>query len=173
MRKNPVFKIILGIFFPPSIGKLEFKTREELELMPQTEEELQDRDDSKSTSSASSSSSSSSASSRRSSVHGAPGGGGGLGGHFGDSDVENSSRYRGSTRRKISQNGCDEKDEGDAKNIGFDSTAANSFQRMDTTNSLRKKTRPLRLKKKLYEFYAAPITKYYCHSVSSRYIKSE
>ena len=75
MRKNPVFKIILGkqqemninvidfvyfdtalfihvhvyvslgyvsgLFFPPSISKLEFKTREELELMPQTEEELQ------------------------------------------------------------------------------------------------------------------------------------
>ena len=40
MRKNPVFKIILGLLFPPSIGKLEFKTREELELMPQTEEEL-------------------------------------------------------------------------------------------------------------------------------------
>lgn len=40
MRKNPVFKIIIGLFFPPSIAKLEFKTREELELMPQTEEEL-------------------------------------------------------------------------------------------------------------------------------------
>jgi transient receptor potential cation channel subfamily M protein 3 len=41
MRKNPGFKIILGLFFPPTIAKLEFKTREELELMPQTEEELQ------------------------------------------------------------------------------------------------------------------------------------
>ena len=41
MRKNPIFKIIMGLFFPPSILKLEFKTREELELMPQTEEELQ------------------------------------------------------------------------------------------------------------------------------------
>lgn len=40
MRKNPVFKIILGLLCPPSIMKLEFKTREELELMPQTEEEL-------------------------------------------------------------------------------------------------------------------------------------
>ena len=39
-----------------------------------------------------------------------------------------------------------------------------SFSRMDTT--VRKKTRPLKLKKKMYEFYAAPITKYYCHSVS-------
>ena len=41
MRKNPGFKIILGLMFPPTIAKLEFKTREELELMPQTEEELQ------------------------------------------------------------------------------------------------------------------------------------
>ena len=38
---DPTFKIILGLLCPPSIAKLEFKTREELELMPQTEEELQ------------------------------------------------------------------------------------------------------------------------------------
>lgn len=31
----------------------------------------------------------------------------------------------------------------------------------------KKKTRPLKLRKKLYEFYAAPISKYFCHSVSS------
>ena len=30
----------------------------------------------------------------------------------------------------------------------------------------KKKTRPLKLRKKLYEFYAAPISKYFCHSVS-------
>ena len=41
MRKNPIFKIVLGLLCPPSIANLEFKTREELELMPQTEEELQ------------------------------------------------------------------------------------------------------------------------------------
>ena len=40
-----------------------------------------------------------------------------------------------------------------------------NFNKMENT-SVRKKTRPLKLKKKLYEFYAAPITKYYCHSVS-------
>ncbi len=31
--------LISGLLFPPSILKLEFKTKEELELMPQTEEE--------------------------------------------------------------------------------------------------------------------------------------
>ena len=64
MRKNPGFKIILGLLFPPTIAHLEFKTKEELELMPQTEEEAQDRDDSDSNSSRSSSRSSS----RRSSI---------------------------------------------------------------------------------------------------------
>ena len=44
MRKNPIFKIVLGLLCPPSIANLEFKTREELELMPQTEEELQVRE---------------------------------------------------------------------------------------------------------------------------------
>ena len=39
-----------------------------------------------------------------------------------------------------------------------------SFSRVDP--QMRKKTRPLKLKKKLYEFYAAPITKYYSHCVS-------
>ena len=32
----------------------------------------------------------------------------------------------------------------------------------------KKKTRPLKLRKKLYEFYAAPISKYICHTVSKR-----
>ena len=41
MRKNPGFKIALGLVLFPTILQLEFKTREELELMPQTEEELQ------------------------------------------------------------------------------------------------------------------------------------
>ena len=51
MRKNPGFKIFFGLCIPPLIPFLEFKTKEELELMPQTEEELQDRDDSDSSSS--------------------------------------------------------------------------------------------------------------------------
>merc|ERR1711974_71006 len=66
MRKNPFFKIAIGLVIPLTILQLEFKTREELELMPQTEEELRDRDDRESSSSSTSSSSSSS---RRSSVN--------------------------------------------------------------------------------------------------------
>lgn len=35
----PLFQIIIGLLCPPYIAKLEFKTKEELQLMPQTEEE--------------------------------------------------------------------------------------------------------------------------------------
>ena len=40
MRKNPGFKIIFCLICAPAIVKLDFKTREELQLMPQTEQEL-------------------------------------------------------------------------------------------------------------------------------------
>ena len=75
MRKNPGFKIVIGLLFPPSIATLDFKTKEELELMPQTEEEAQDRDDSDSNSSRSSSRSSSRRSSLRDSLSSLEGGG--------------------------------------------------------------------------------------------------
>ncbi len=54
-------------------------------------------------------------------------------------------------------------DGGDGPQNDFD-----YFSRMDPNlaRAASRKTRPLRLKKKLYEFYAAPITKYYCHSVA-------
>ena len=79
MRKNPAFKILACLLFPPAffVINLEFKTREELQLMPQTEEEWQvdlrrggADSDSDTSSSSSSSSSSSAATSRRSSVDG-------------------------------------------------------------------------------------------------------
>ncbi|XP_055380249.1 transient receptor potential cation channel trpm isoform X3 [Condylostylus longicornis] len=38
-RKNTNLKVILGLLFPPFIKKLDFKSKEELQLMPQTEEE--------------------------------------------------------------------------------------------------------------------------------------
>ena len=56
MRKNPAFKILACLLFPPAFFfiNLEFKTREELQLMPQTEEEWQvDKEDRSSTSSSS------------------------------------------------------------------------------------------------------------------------
>ncbi|CAB4068423.1 TRPM3 [Lepeophtheirus salmonis] len=145
MRKNPGFKIVLGLLFPPTIVKLEFKTREELELMPQTEEEHEQDAESNS-----SSNSSSSTSSRRSSIH------------------INEIIISGS-QRSLEMGGL--------LNIG---TLRPDIDVVDTTEMgtghllkehskmdlCRKKTRPLKWKKKLYEFYAAPITKFYCHSIA-------
>ncbi|XP_059081116.1 transient receptor potential cation channel trpm-like isoform X3 [Tigriopus californicus] len=198
MRKNPVFKIIIGLFFPPSIAKLEFKTREELELMPQTEEELhaiemlgteeflsmfqwfmKDREDSDSNSS-----NSSNATSRRSSFHAPP---------VIDIDSDSSlelGRFRAKSdtiRREIlesmsnggqnlainspqsSQNSPVEDESATEDNKEETEVCLNDYGtttfKIDNP-TVRKKTRPLRLKKKLYEFYAAPITKYYCHSIA-------
>ncbi|XP_076268057.1 transient receptor potential cation channel, subfamily M isoform X2 [Rhynchophorus ferrugineus] len=50
-RKNTNIKVIMGLIFPPYILKLEFKSKEELQLMPQTTEEhmeLENDDDDKS-----------------------------------------------------------------------------------------------------------------------------
>lgn len=211
MRKNPVFKIILGLLFPPSIMKLEFKTREELELMPQTEEELQDRDDSNSNSSGSST-----ASSRRSSIHGGSSvpppmtfppppiididqhsengagtlnpnltSGGGLVRNRSRSGISNQCNLEAGQIIDVVNNGGINVNRG-AESPSEDELSFNrqagpldvptifhpdetgsflNFNKMDNP-SVRKKTRPLKLKKKLYEFYAAPITKYYCHSLA-------
>jgi transient receptor potential cation channel subfamily M protein 3 len=41
-----LFQVLLGIFFPPYILAMEFKSKEELQLMPQTMEEHLDELDS-------------------------------------------------------------------------------------------------------------------------------
>ena len=186
MRKNPGFKIALGLVFPLTILQLEFKTREELELMPQTEEELQDRDERESSSSSTSSSSSSS---RRSSIN-----------HNDLDSLSSVEMGNGITGRLLGRKRgeavCSSKlenkletlshmyeDNGFAGNVNFnklegypddlDVGISSFFQPesfLEETNLLsksdtvgKKKTRPLKWKKKLYEFYAAPITKYYSH----------
>lgn len=164
MRKNPGFKIFLGLLFPPTIAKLEFKTREELELMPQTEEELQDRDDSDSNSSASSSSTSS----RRSSLQG--------------NDFDSLSSLEMGGKRSGKRAKTDTEEDGDRVNSKMyhtstsvttdndDGILINDMPNYGANGAIdfitKKKTRPLKLKKKLYEFYAAPITKYFCHSIA-------
>ena len=199
MRKNPFFKIALGLICPPSVIQLEFKTREELELMPQTEEELQDRDDR----SSSSSSSTSSTSSRRSSINGGPNdldslsslemGAGNIGkvasrkrGCGGSQYFKTESRMVEPTNSTMVLHASgDEPLNSDPSNIlaqaknhdltsllndgsksEFDagSTSINLYSRSDPI--IKKKTRPLKWKQKFYEFYAAPITKYYGHLVS-------
>ena len=66
-RRNTAIKVMLCLLLPPYILALEFKSREELSLMPQTLEEYlvdhEDDDDTNSSSSSSSNSHSSSSSS--------------------------------------------------------------------------------------------------------------
>ena len=130
MRKNPGFKIVLGLLLPPTIAQLEFKTKEELELMPQTEEELLVQDER-------------------------------------DTDVDNSSHtfdnhsnsgsIDGRSYRAVSQDSVpivtQEEEEGNGRTPLF---LGGPIKRM----------RPLKMKKKLYEFYGAPITKFYSHFIA-------
>ncbi len=74
-----------------------------------------------------------------------------------ESDVE-----QGGARATRSDNGSLEMHESE-------SFLATNEAEYDANRISRKKTRPLKIKKKLYEFYAAPITKYYSHSVSTSY----
>ena len=176
MRKNPGFKIILGLLFPPTISHLEFKTKEELELMPQTEEEAQDRDDSDSNSSRSSSRSSSRRSSIRDSLSSLECGAEPSivsgkrkrvrsGFRTDRTDRTDTEAEESHLNNKIyySNSSLNEPDEEECR----DGLLINDFPntgRIDYT--AKKKTRPLKLRKKLYEFYAAPISKYFSHSVS-------
>ncbi|XP_015190777.1 PREDICTED: transient receptor potential cation channel trpm isoform X4 [Polistes dominula] len=156
-RKNTNLKVVLGLLFPVYISRLEFKSREELQLMPQTQEEhliaLEDeKEDSDS-------------------EHGASNG----------PDVEKHLRRSLSIRNKCSshqgikalissehsttivketivqENGkvLTDNDEGTHRAYGI---------RSDYYDN--KTTRPLRLKKKLYEFYTAPITKFWANAIA-------
>lgn len=49
-----------------------------------------------------------------------------------------------------------------------DSDLGNSFHHIPLDFHDVKAARPLRLKKKFYEFYTAPITKFWAHSVSTK-----
>jgi transient receptor potential cation channel subfamily M protein 3 len=110
-RKNNNFKVILGLICPFYIPKLEYVFKEELHLIPQTEEEhlicLEEKNESK---------------------KGKPAGNG----HNSDADVE------------------------------ADFSNENSF----TRDTEVKSEQPLNLREKLREFFTAPITKFWEHSIA-------
>ena len=184
MRKNPGFKIILGLLIPVTILQLDFKTREELELMPQTEEELHGRDDRESSSSSTSSSSSSS---RRSSINrndldslsSVEMGTGLTGKLLGRKRVEAACSRLDSKPEAVSHANehnvnstrvASRKMSNTSENLDLDVPTFYQSENFFDSNllskndsAIKKKTRPLKWKKKLYEFYAAPITKYYSH----------
>ncbi|KAG5896745.1 hypothetical protein JTB14_031725 [Gonioctena quinquepunctata] len=121
-RKNTNIKVILGLFFMPYILKLEFKSKEELQLMPQTTEEhmeLENEDDDKSDSEK-------------------------------NLDGEALLTENFITRDTlIQENGKIMSDFDEIKFLTQDN-----------------KGRELKIKKKLYEFYTAPITKFWSNSIA-------
>ncbi|XP_044264338.1 transient receptor potential cation channel trpm isoform X2 [Tribolium madens] len=148
-RKNTNLKIMLGLLCPPYILKLEFKSKEELQLMPQTTEEhmeLENDDDDKSDS---------------------------------DKNVDGEKRTRSLSMRSKSANPQ-----------GVKALLTENFIRRETVVQENGKVlsdpeenkyhvfftdvpqervsrnRELKISKKLYEFYTAPITKFWANSIA-------
>jgi transient receptor potential cation channel subfamily M protein 3 len=131
-RKNTNLKVIMGLLFAPYILKLEFKSKEELQLMPQTTEEhmeLENDDDDKSDSDKT------------------------IDGEVSALLTENFIRRE----TVVQENGKVMSDLEDNKYHIF---STDIYQERIPRN------RELKMSKKLYEFYTAPITKFWANSVA-------
>ncbi|KAL3865684.1 hypothetical protein ACJMK2_043048, partial [Sinanodonta woodiana] len=132
MRKSTSLKVIVGILIPPYILAMEFKSKEELQLMPQTmEEHLDELEDSESDKEDVSVSS------------------------FEDEQDEFHEEVEISN---VSQTQAVTKENGNVKPL------ENGLYSSD--HVFKKKKSPLRLGKKIYEFYNAPITKFWAHTMA-------
>ncbi|KAM7344556.1 transient receptor potential cation channel, subfamily M isoform 7-T7 [Cochliomyia hominivorax] len=109
-RKNTNFKVILGLVLPFYIKHLDFKSKEELQQMPQTEEE-----------------------------------------HLENQNLDNDDSDRSHPDAEVSLT---------------DSDPSQFRDFFHTTDYEVKQHQPLRLKKKVYEFYTAPITKFWADSMA-------
>ncbi|KAL7047046.1 hypothetical protein ACKWTF_002774 [Chironomus riparius] len=124
-RKNTNLNVIAGLFLPIYIKKLDFKTREELQSMPQTEEEhlenqyLDYEDKEKSIT---------------------------------DAEALLSDTYS-LKDTKVQENG----------KVSLTDSDNTQFNPYDDDTRVH---RPLKLKKKFYEFYTAPITKFWADSIA-------
>ncbi|CAH1392573.1 unnamed protein product [Nezara viridula] len=139
-RKNTNIKVIFGLLVPIYIAKLEFKSKEELQLMPQTEEEhmtgLEEENES---------------------TEGLKG----LDSHRSEHDVEALIAQEPTARDTIvTENGQVIADNSSSSDGG------SQFLPLPKEFYDLKPTRPLRLKRKLYEFYTAPIAKFWSHSIA-------
>ncbi|XP_013162539.1 PREDICTED: transient receptor potential cation channel trpm isoform X4 [Papilio xuthus] len=127
-RKNTNLKVILSLLFPLYILHLEFKSKEELQLMPQTEEEHlenESMEDDRSTKD--------------------------------PNDAEQALIGSGAEcETRVDQNGKVGK-------IGWEP----SYRELPEYHAPEdKRMRPLRLRKKIYEFFTAPITKFWADSIA-------
>ncbi|XP_013137248.1 PREDICTED: transient receptor potential cation channel trpm isoform X1 [Papilio polytes] len=126
-RKNTNLKVILSLLFPLYILHLEFKSKEELQLMPQTEEEHlenESMEDDRSTKD--------------------------------PNDAEALIGSGAECETRVDQNGKVGK-------IGWEP----SYRELPEYHAPEdKRMRPLRLRKKIYEFFTAPITKFWADSIA-------
>ncbi|CAL1532413.1 unnamed protein product [Lymnaea stagnalis] len=135
MRKNSTIKVLMGILFPPYLFALDFKSKEELQLMPQTmEEHLDELEDDSSVADISLCSISE------------------------DQDVSFNEDMTEPTSTVVPKSPT--KENGHAENPDGSKTLDNWFSHMPFG---KKKKSPLRMGKKAYEFYNAPITKFWIH----------
>ncbi|XP_014671784.1 PREDICTED: transient receptor potential cation channel trpm-like [Priapulus caudatus] len=122
MRKSTTLKVVLGLLMPPTILMLEFKTREELQLMPQTEEEHLELEEDSTSSEASS------------------------------QNPEDLMDEEGVISEKTV-----------LSSVATPETSAHDECRFSETLTEKKPT-PLRLGKKVHEFYTSPITKFWMYT---------
>ncbi|XP_072379429.1 transient receptor potential cation channel trpm isoform X4 [Diabrotica undecimpunctata] len=140
-RKNTNIKVIMGLLCMPYIFKLEFKSKEELQLMPQTTEEhmeLENDDDDKSDS---------------------------------EKNQDGDKRTRSLSIRSKSTNPTGVKALLTENFITRDTVVQENGKILPEFDDSKfkpqySKGKELKLKKKLYEFYTAPITKFWSNSVA-------
>ncbi|XP_063626908.1 transient receptor potential cation channel trpm isoform X3 [Cydia splendana] len=125
-RKNTSLKVILSLLCPLYILQLEFKSKEELQLMPQTEEE-----------------------------------------HLENESIEDdrSTKDPNDAEALIGSGECDTRVDQNGKvgKIGWEP----SYRELPEYHAPEdKRMRPLRLRKKIYEFFTAPITKFWADSIA-------
>ncbi|RUS83212.1 hypothetical protein EGW08_009023 [Elysia chlorotica] len=152
MRKNTSLKVILGIVFPPYILALDFKSKEELQLMPQTmEEHMDELEDAASVANVSMSSFSEDQdyNFQEDMVSETP--------NLGVPGVNSPSREANGAALA---NGSNPR-EGVSTGVGGSGLDTSIFSHMP----FRKKKSPLRMGKRVYEFYNAPITKFWAHAI--------
>ncbi|VDI37874.1 transient receptor potential cation channel subfamily M member 3 [Mytilus galloprovincialis] len=140
MRKNSSLKVIMGVLFPPAILWLDFKSREELQLMPQTMEEHLDELESEASDAEVSFSIND------------------------EQDMFSDDMNIGSSKESIAKTVLDKPANGNLSRQNSLMTD-NSINQEYSHFVLRKKKSSLRLGKKIYEFYNAPITKFWFYTI--------
>ncbi|KAH8348433.1 hypothetical protein KR084_007420 [Drosophila pseudotakahashii] len=129
-RKNTNFKVILGLAMPFYIRQLDFKSKEELQQMPQTEEE-----------------------------------------HLENQNLDNDDSDRSQPDAEAlladtySVRDTKVHENGKVSLTDSDPAQFREFFNLSEYNEV-KQHQPLRLKKKFYEFYTAPITKFWADSIA-------